>query len=100
MSFDDQLKRIRAQVEADPNTGRILTARWQLRLDPEARRQLPPVLYKELARRNALSIEILDGELERRWLRVAPPVSIGNDGALVGFVEATSALAEMAIDCG
>ena len=73
MNFDDILKQLRVSVRLEP-TGALIGAKWHhTKMHTQmAKNSIPPLIRNEANRRFISVTEIMDEELERRWLKVAP----------------------------
>jgi len=95
MNFDDILKQLRVSVKLEP-TGALIGARWRhTKMHTQmVKNSVPPIIRNEANRRFVSVTEIMDEELERRWLKVAPlPLTL--DGKIRG-VELQAALFDWA----
>lgn len=93
VTHEEQLREL-AQNTIGRSTSEIFAARWRTlhESQPIVRdKLLPPFVHKEILRRSNLTLDVLDAELEKRWLAVAPALRIGNDGKIKEEGEAIAA---------
>jgi hypothetical protein len=80
MSFKDVLLKLQSDAQTE-STPALVGARWQIQTNNKrtVASSVPPAIWNEARRRNDAMSDVLDLELERRWLSVAP-TPLGKDG--------------------